>query len=69
MLYNIHEVTQACLYNCAPHLVAVVLGKEQAECLASDLNLEHEGFRFVATLRPLTEPLTHFVDSSFDFRR
>jgi len=68
MLYNIHEVKAACVYNCPPHLVAVVLGKEQAECLASDLNLEHEDFHFVATPRSLNEGMTHWVDASFDFR-
>ena len=65
MLYNIHEVTQACLYGCAPHLVAVVLGQQQAECLAAQLTTENEGFAFIASLRPLTEPLTHWVDASF----
>jgi len=68
MLYNIHEVKAACVYNCTPHLVAVVLGKEQAETLASDLNLENEGFHFVATPRSLCEPLTYWVDASFNFK-
>lgn len=65
-LYNVHEVTTACVYNCQPHLVAIVLGKEQAHCLAEQLTKEHEGFTFVATERNLNEPLVHFVDASFD---
>ena len=68
-LYNIHEVTSACLYNCQPHLVAVVLGKEQAECLATQLGREHESCVFVATIRDLNEPFAHFADSSFYYRR
>ena len=69
MLYNIHEVTVACTYNCQPHLVAVVLGKVQAETLAANLCLEHAGLMFVATPRDLNEPFTHFADASFDYRR
>lgn len=68
-LYNVHEVTSACMHNCAPHLVAVVLGKEPAETLAATLNIEHTGCLFVATLRDLNEPFTHFADASFDYRR
>lgn len=65
MLYNIHETTQAELYNCDLHLVAIVLGKEQAECLVEQLNTEHAPFRFVASDRSLFEPFVHFQDSSF----
>ena len=65
MLYNIHETTQAELYGCDLHLVAVVLGKAQAECLVEQLNKEHAQFRFAASERSLFEPFVHFQDSSF----
>ena len=65
MLYNIHETSQAELYNCEPHLVAVVLGKAQAECLVEQLNTEHAPFRFAASERSMFEPFVHFQDSSF----
>ena len=65
MLYNIHETTVSEIYKCEPHLVAVVLGREQAECLAEQLNSAHPPFRFSVSERSLFEPFVHFQDASF----
>jgi hypothetical protein len=62
MLYNIHQILGEPYID---HLVAVVLGKTQAECLADQLSAQNPGCTFVASIRPDTEPLTHWVDSSF----
>lgn len=61
MLYNIHQIEEPYI----PHLVAVVLGEAQAQCLAAKLTAENPGCTFAVSIRPDTEPLTHWVDSSF----
>ena len=57
MLYNIYTGSD---------LVAVVLGKAQAETLAAQLTSDHPHCKpFVVSERGLNEPLTYWVDASF----